>query len=142
MAQFKFNVADAPAGGGFDPIPAGRYNVVITDSDLCDTKAGDGQYIKLTFKVLEGDFSGRLIWSNLNINNPNEKAVEIAQRELAAICAAVGLPAIEEDTAELHGIPLSGMVKIKPEQGGYPASNTISGFKAAVEASGEEAPWS
>jgi hypothetical protein len=142
MATFSFTAADAPQGGGFDPIPAGRYNVIITDSDLCVTKAGDGQYIKLTFKVLEGDFAGRLIWSNLNIDNPNEKAVEIAQRELAAICNAIGIPAIENDTAELHGIPLSGMVKVKPEQGGYPASNTISGFKAAVEGDGEEAPWS
>jgi hypothetical protein len=136
----NFNAAEVSPGNDFEPIPAGRYNVIITDSEMVTTKAGDGEYLKLTFKVLEGDHVGRLIWTNLNLDNPNPKAVEIAQRELSAICRAVDVMT-PEDSTELHGIPLSGMVKIRKGTDGYADQNTISGFKEPVEEGDNSAPW-
>lgn len=116
-------------GSGFDPIPAGRYNVMITDSSMHDTNAGDGQYLKLAFKVIEGKYSERMIWTNLNLINKNEKTVEIANRELVAICRSIGLTSVPEDSQELHGEPLNGKVKIIPAQGQYDATNSISFFR-------------
>jgi hypothetical protein len=104
--------------------------VVIKESDVKETKRGDGQYLKLTFEIIEGDYAGRRIWSNLNLVNPNEKAVEIAQRELAGICKACGFSETPEDSMELHGIPMEATVKIQPGSGDFGPSNTISYFKA------------
>jgi len=140
MAKLNFNSKDAPTATGFELIPPGRYNVIIQDSELKQTNKGDGEYLKLTFKVIEGDYINRLIWCNLNINNPNSKAVEIAQRDLAAICSAIEITDFE-DTVELHGIPLSGQVKIREGKDGYDPQNTISNFKPTVEENDSSAPW-
>lgn len=129
----NFNANDVKPNEGFEPVPAGTYTVMITDSEMKSTAAGDGEYLKLTFKILdEGDFNGRLIWSNLNLVNKNDKAVEIAQRELSGICHAVGV--LEpEDSQELHGVPMRAKVKIIPPKDGYDAQNGISFFKPVDE---------
>lgn len=141
MAAINFNAENVTPAGSFEPIPPGRYNVTITNSEMCDTKAGDGKYLKLTFKVLDEEYAGRLIWSNLNLVNKNSKAVEIAERELSALCHATEI-LNPEDSQELHGIPISAQVKIRPAKDGWDAQNTISGFKEMVEPSnGGSAPW-
>lgn len=141
MAELNFNAKEVAPSEGFEPIPPGRYNVMITDSEMKETKAGTGSYLKLTFRVEDEQYKGRLIWSNLNLDNPNPKAVEIAQRDLSAICRACGLDMIE-DSVELHGITISGQVKIRPAQGEWAAQNEINGFKGAVTDEAESAPWS
>lgn len=144
MAQFgqTFNANTVEPAGSIEPIPPGRYTVMITDSDFVQTKAGDGHYLKLTFKVIDGEYINRLIWTNLNLDNPNPKAVEIAQRELSAICRAVDVLEVE-DSQQLHGIPMSAQVKIRKGTDGYADQNTISGFKPTSDSSGEPeaAPW-
>jgi hypothetical protein len=140
MANLNFDATTVEPNTGFDPIPPGRYNVMLTDSDYMPTKAGDGHYLKLTFKVIEGEYINRLIWSNLNLDNPNPKAVEIAQRELSALCRACDRLQID-DSQELHGIPISAQVKIRKGTGGYADQNTISAFKPAVEGDNTSPPW-
>ena len=119
-------------GGAFDPIPAGEYKMQIIESSIEETKSRTGKYIKLTLKVVDGEFKGRQIWTNLNIVNPNPIAVEIATKELATICRAVGKLKIA-DTQELHGITFLGRVKIRPASGDYPPSNDMVGYKSLIE---------
>lgn len=144
MAELNFDATTVKPNVGFEPIPNGRYNVVITDSDMKATSKGDGHYLKLTFKILDGEFVNRLVWKNLNLDNPNEKAVEIAQSDLSNICRACGLGVIA-DSQELHGIPMSGQVRIKPGSGGYGPSNDVNDFKEPIDSSAaattEAAPW-
>jgi hypothetical protein len=109
---------------GFSPIPPGIYLAVISNSEIKQTKAGDGEYIKLEFKVVGGDYNGRMIWTNLHRKNPSVDAVEIGQKNLAKICRAVGKPAIE-NTCQLHDIPLKIKVKIERAKGDYPPQNKI-----------------
>lgn len=90
---------------GFDLIPLGKYLATVTKSDVKETKAKTGKYISLTFTIQYGKYKGRHIFTNLNIINPNPVAVEIAQKELATLCRAIGKMSIQ-DTNELHGIPL------------------------------------
>ena len=35
----------------FDPLPAGKYPAVITESEFKPTKAGTGRYLQLTFHI-------------------------------------------------------------------------------------------
>jgi len=78
---------------GFDPIPASKYLVVITESEMKPTKSGAGQYLQFTFQILEGKHKGRLLWARLNLDNANATTVKIARAELSAICRAVGVMA-------------------------------------------------
>lgn len=137
--------------GNFDPIPAGKYPAKIIESDILDTKKKNGKYIQFKFEIIQGEFKGRLIWARLNIINPSSVAVEIAQKELATICRAVG-KAVVQDTQELHGIPLLLTVKLTPAKGDYPAGNATAGYaslsggsSAGPGASGtdasDEVPW-
>ena len=132
-----FDATTVDPNTAFEPVPAGTYTVMIIASEMKDTQAGDGQYLKLEFKILdEGEFNGRKIWTNLNLVNPNEKAVEIAQKELSGIMHAVDRVGAT-DSNELHGLPMSAKVKVRPPQNGYDASNTISFFKSLDEAEAE-----
>ncbi len=123
----SFNAAEIEPGSSFQPIPPGKYAVVITDSEMLPTKDKKGEYLKLTFKVVQGEYTGRYIWLNLNLINQSAQTVEIAERELSAICHAVDVLA-PEDTVELHGIPMGAKVKVTPAKGQYEASNSIGGF--------------
>src|SRR5262245_3054907 len=96
-----FNANDVDPNFAFEAIPAGKYLAVITESEMKPTKAGVGQYLQFTFQVLEGEYKGRLVWSRLNLDNPNATTVKIARAELSAICRAIGVPA-PKDSAELH----------------------------------------
>lgn len=113
----------------FTPIPVGDYKAVITESEVKETKAGDGQYLNLRVEIIEGEYQGRIIFVILNLWNPNPKAVEIANRELATIVAAVGKPGAQ-NSEELHNIPMIIKVGIQPGQGDYGPSNRIKNYMA------------
>jgi hypothetical protein len=101
MAALNFNAAAVEPQQSFDALPPGRYEAIISASEMKDTKAGTGQYLQLTFDVVGGQYEGRKLWSRLNLVNPNATAVQIAERELSAICHCVGI-LVPADSEELH----------------------------------------
>ena len=125
-----FNANEVEPTGSTEPLPAGWYTAMIVDSQFKPTKAGTGEYLELTFEVVEGEHQNRKVWARLNLNNPNQTAVDIAQRELSAICRAVGIMT-PQDSADLHDKPLSIKVAIRPAGNGYDASNEIKNFAEA-----------
>lgn len=80
-------------------------------------------------KVIDGEYSKRLIWIRLNIINPNPVATEIAYKELRSIADACGKPEVQ-DTEELHMIPFRALVDISPASASFPESNTIKKYEA------------
>lgn len=116
---------------GFDPIPAGTYLARVVESDVLENKKKNGKYIKLKFEIMDTEFKGRFVWTNLNIINPSVQAVEIAQKELATLCRACGKGVIQ-NTDVLHGIPIKMKIKIKPAKGDYPAGNEPIGYASAT----------
>ena len=66
----------------------------------------------------------------LNLNNPNQIAVDIAQRTLSAICHATGVMT-PQHSSELHDKPLVVKVAVKAADGQYSASNEIKGYSSA-----------
>ena len=133
-----FNAAEVEPQGSFEPIPAGWYTAMITDSEFKATKNGNGEYLQLRLDVIEGEHEGRVLFDRLNLNNPNQTAVEIAQRQLSAICRAVGIMT-PSDSADLHDKPLKVKVSIRPAGNGYEASNEIKAYESA-EGAGAPAP--
>jgi hypothetical protein len=132
MASLNFNAANIEPQQSFDALPAGRYEVIITDSEMKETKAGTGAYLMLTMEVI-GDtkHSNRKLWTRLNLVNPNATAVQIAERELSAICHCVGIME-PGDSEELHNIPLTVDVvqELNPQSGQM--TNRIKGYSTAT----------
>jgi hypothetical protein len=123
-----FNAQEVDPAVGFDPIPAGRYLAVITETEMKPTKAGSGEYLQLTFQVIEGPHKGRLVWARLNLENKNETTVKIARAELSAICRAVGVMA-PKDSVELHNLPLQINVACKKREDTGEITNVIKGYE-------------
>jgi len=112
-------------------LPAGDYIAEIFKTEMKTTNAGDGEYLSLTFKVLEGGFKDRLVYTNLNLINPNPVAVNIAVGSLDKICKALGKDRKKlDDSDELLHIPLIITVTRRPDDDAYPG-NDIKGFKKA-----------
>lgn len=112
----------------FELIPNGKYMLEITGSVPKATKAGDGEYITFTIKILEGEFEKRLIFKNVNIKNKSEKAQNFGLSTLRSMCEAIGLQEKLKDTGQMHGIPFIGDVYTAPATGGYSAKNDIRTF--------------
>ena len=142
-----FNAAAVEPSTGFDCVPAGDYDVVIMTSEMKTTKDGSGQYLKLEFAILNGQFQNRKIFTNLNLVNKNETAVKIAKANLSAICRAVGV-LTPNDSSELHGKPMTVRVTIRKSDE-YDDQNEIKSFKPkgatppvnAPVATATPAPW-
>lgn len=101
----SFDATQVDPAQDFTPLPSGEYPAIVVDSDMKSTKAGNGQYLELTYQVIDGPMKGRLVWERLNLDNPNAKAVEIAQRSLSSLCHAVGVMKVD-DSQQLHNKPL------------------------------------
>ncbi len=130
MAFFdqEFSVDQLPESGSYDLLPAGWYNAKIHSADLKPTKSGDGKYIALRFDITGPERQGRVVFTNININNKNPAAEDIGRRQLGEIMRSANLAKIQ-DTDQLIGIELKIKVGIqKSEQ--YGDSNTVSGYKA------------
>lgn len=126
MARFdtSFDATSVEPTTAYELLPAGKYRAQIVESEMRVTRNGMGQFLWLMFDILDGEHKGRKIFDQLNLVNPNPTTVEIAQRTLSAICHATGKMHVS-DSEELHLIPMTIQVKIKPPKNGYGESNAI-----------------
>ena len=131
----------------FEPLPAGKYEAMIVDSEMKPTKSGTGAYLQLTFEILEGSYKGRFLWARLNLENANPTTVQIARAELSAICRASGVMQ-PSDSVELHNLPMVITVKCKRRPDNDEITNEIKGYakKEAVNGQASQAatstpPW-
>lgn len=149
-----FDATQVEPTNPLDPIPAGDYPMIISESEMKATKSGSGEYLQLTLEVIDGQYKGRKVWDRLNLVNPNATAVSIAEATLSAICHAVGVERVD-DSEQLHDRPLMGKVKFVPADGSYDAKNEMAGYKpmpgapaparkaapAASPSTGATPPW-
>lgn len=98
----SYKVEDLGELGEYGPIPEGTYKALIVGSEMKENNAKTGQYLELEIDITEGQFQGRKLYERLNLVNPNEVAVSIAQRTLGSICLAVGIKDTIQDSNELH----------------------------------------
>lgn len=148
MATLNFNATEVAPSVAFEAIPAGKYTTVITDSDMKDTRSGNGRYLQLEFEIIEGEYKGRKLWSRLNIENEKPETVRFARADLSAICHAVNVPQ-PRDSVELHNIPLVVTVKCRKtpdgeivnDLKGYEAVSRPVATSAAPQPQSGSAPW-
>jgi hypothetical protein len=127
MAELNFDSNDVEPTGNFEPLPLGEFLVMISASEMKPTKNGEGQYLQLTYDVIDGEYKGRKVFDRLNLVNKNEQAQEIAQRSLSAICRCVGV-LHPKNSEELHDKPMVVKVGIRPASGEFQASNVVKAY--------------
>lgn len=116
-------------------IPPGWYIAEISDAEVKATKGrAAGKAAAFEFTILSPEAKGRKVFANINVQNANAQAQEIGQRELSAICHAVGIINVS-DLQAFIGKQLQVKVKTrkaKPEEieKGYEDRSEPGGFKA------------
>lgn len=112
----------------FEPVPQGTYLVIADDVELRDTKAGDGQYLNVKFKILDGEQDGRMVYHRFNIKNKNEKATNIGLSQLRSFMRLSGRSDMAlQSPLDLVGMRCLAVVKHKTDDYGTKAE--ISYFK-------------
>lgn len=132
LSGFNFDATQVEPTTSYEPIPAGWYVAMITESEMRDTMKG-GQMLQLRLDIVDGDHQGRVIYDRLNLVNDNTVAVDIAQRTLSSICRAVGVMQ-PQDSEDLHDVPMRIKVAIRPASNGYEASNTVKTYEPVKSA--------
>ncbi len=124
-----------PVDASFEPIPAGKYLAVIRDSQEKTSQKGH-TYLSLEFEVLDGEYRGRKVWANLNLNHPDADVVKYARAELAEICKTVGVLK-PTDSVQLHNLPLVITVKVVARKDTGELQNRVRGYARKEAASGQ-----
>lgn len=127
-------------------IPKGEYVGQVSESDYKPTKKGDGHYIMLTWKIVDGPYKDRTLTDFINVDNPNKLCRDIGNAAFAAIRIALfnDKSKVVTDTAEMHGIPCKLGIDVDKEG----TNNIVKKYTgmgvntpAAGAASGGGAPW-
>lgn len=102
---------------GNSPVPPGEYEVKIINSEYKESRSGNGGYLRMQYKIVNGAFVGRSVFDNLNLWHVDQKIREISQSRLKAIAKAIRHPnpAFIRNTDELIGHQMSIRVSVKDD---------------------------
>lgn len=109
----------------FAPLPKGTYNVSLYDCALRASKSG-GEYINMQFRVIDGEYEGRVIFDIINTKSASAKAVEIGLQRLKDFADATGLPD-QFNLSDMQGQKLSVYVKIE-QSAQYGDKNKVTSY--------------
>ena len=100
MADLRgFDANQVEPRTAMDPIPAGKYVAMITASEMKPNKAATGKLLELVFTIVEGEYKNRQLWARLNLDNPSEVAMKIAQAELSVYSKDAQIVGLTNDPA-------------------------------------------
>ena len=106
-----------PQGVGASQLPVSPkegWPVVISASEMVENSAKTGGFLQLTLQVIDGEHKGEEGTYRLNLFNANEKAVEIAYKQMSAICHVTGVMNVT-DSAQLHNRPFRAVVGLQKD---------------------------
>lgn len=136
----NFDASKIEVNDSYDVIPDNTLaNAVITSSEWKETKDKTGGYLALKYEIIDGNYKGRIIFENVNLQNSNATAVKIAQETLAKICKAIGKEQVQ-NSEELHNIPMNIKIGVNPAKDGYEPSNKIKSYSKISGSTGTVQP--
>ena len=77
-------------------IPEGKYVAMCTGAEIKTTKSGTGEYIRAEFTIENADVGNRKLWTNFNVKNENQTAVEIGLSQLKTLLVKAGYKSPEK----------------------------------------------
>ena len=145
MFTDSFDARSVAPSQGFDTHPPGMFDAQISNTFAKPTASGTGGMFRVEFTTPAGR-----IENGYNIWNESPKAVEIAQKELSALCHATGIykisfpkdqagnPVLSEAGRELRGGRCKIEVAPQTNKDGTPHPNGYMEVKKVYDANGNE----
>lgn len=124
--------------GGFEPVAAGWYKVIVGGTAVKATKSGNGTVCSVRLNIIEGPSAKRVLFANFNITHSNPEAERIGKGQFKRFLKAVGITTpikdAQEAQAKLDGKFLYVLVAIgKHYQSGEP-TNEVKDYSAEAKA--------
>ena len=73
----------------YEPLPDGNYTVAV--DRVTEKECKNGRMIDISFKVSEGEFKNRLIWSSFLYIHKNPQAAGIGVQKLDKLLKSIGV---------------------------------------------------
>ena len=120
MAKINLDLTkvQAESSSMFSRVPAGTYTVVLAHSVFKDTTSG-GAGLTIGYMIEEGEHVGKMIQDFINIQNSNEKAVEIGLGRIKRIMEVQGRKDFKLSTDEALKSPVKFQIEVSVEEGEY-----------------------
>ena len=122
MVEINFSVtAEEPRETDFPLIPDGDYSATIVHTSEQNTLTNPAnKKLVIEYKL----DNGRTTYSNLNLWNTSDQAVQIANEQLNKICIAVDIAKLN-DTDQLLSKRVKLTISTKPANGEWKARNEV-----------------
>lgn len=128
----SYKASEEKLGDGFKPLPVGTYMAMIIESELKDNKDGTGNYIWAKWKIVDGEYKDRFLFSNTTFTHSvSQMAEQIGRKTLNTIMASIGVSEIQ-DTSQLHNAAMLIDVVVKNDDQ-YGAQNEIKNYHSATD---------
>jgi hypothetical protein len=116
-----------------EPVPSGRYPVVIVETNEKAVSGDDTKaYWEIVMQVISGEFQGRKIIDRLNFKNPSQQTRDIAMGTLSSIAHVTGVMQFQS-SQQLHGKPFQvNVVKVKRNDDPTKDGNEVRGYLDAM----------
>ena len=75
-------------GNSWELLPVDEYVAQVVEASVQQPNSGDGYYLALTWKIIEGDFEGRQVWQRITFLHSSEQAQTIGRKTLKDLCVA------------------------------------------------------
>lgn len=123
MAQLTFDATQYNPEAGIGQLSVGRHLVVIEKDEIKKANGSNGGYLQLDLKgVNQSQGESGAYRLNLFAAGENaQKTIEIASRQLSAVCHAVGVQGMNGDTSVLWNLPF--MVEVAYQKGHNPKTD-------------------
>lgn len=108
-----FNAQQYDPTQGVGSLPIGKHPVIVESSEVKANKANDGGYLQLNLRIIDGPQQGTTGAYRLNLYHSNQQTVEIAHRQLSAICHVIGVFQLT-DSSQLHNLPF--LIEVGPQK--------------------------
>jgi len=94
MSYFdNFVSDDTKARSSFTPVPTGEYHLLVEKSVEGKSSAGNA-LLKIQFKIEDGEYADRKLFTNINLEHDNPQVVSIGQQQLQTLRLQLGLKTI------------------------------------------------
>lgn len=130
MKSIAFDPTQVTPAAAAEVVPPGSYEVVIAEALKRPARSGDGDFLQLGLQITRGEHAGRVVWSRLHIGSRIATIRAIAERELAAVCIAMGVAPLTH-TDQLLNKRMMVTVGIRRRDGGD-LSNVVRGYAQAI----------
>jgi hypothetical protein len=131
-----FDVDTEQGTPAFSLVPPGKYAAEIEDASISPTKNGAGQLIGLRWRIVEGEYENRAVFSSILIQHTNPDAQRFGRQMFRDICFACGITGKVSDLEVLKFKKVSIRVGIEKDKSGvYSDKNKVARVEPYVS------PW-